>query len=153
MKVSDIMTSDPTCCTPDSTLRDVAKTMADCHCGSIPVCDSHDHGHVVGVITDRDIVCRAVALGLDVNRTPVSACMTVPPVTLNNDAALEDASDLMKENMIRRIPIIDGNGCLCGIVSQADIADKGDSQMISQIMREVSQPTETSSRVGSASMR
>ena len=153
MKVSDIMTSEPTCCTPDTTLRDVAKMMVECDCGSVPVCDAHDHGHIVGVITDRDIVCRAVAQGLDINRTAVSTCMTTPAVTLHREAPLEDAADLLEQNMIRRIPITDNDGCVCGILAQADIASKGEGTMITEVLREVSRPTQDSSRVGSASMR
>ena len=153
MRLLEIMTTEPACCTPDTTLRDVARMMVEYDCGEIPVCDSSDRGHVIGVITDRDIACRAVADGMDPNRTPVSACMTTPALTLKPDATLEDAMNLMEENMIRRIPVTNGEGCVCGIVSQADIACKANSKQLSEVVKEVSKPTEESSRVGSTSNR
>jgi len=108
---------------------------------------------VIGVITDRDIACRAVAEGKDPNRTPVSACMTTPAVTLMPEATLEDAINLMEENMIRRIPVTNGDGCVCGMISQADIACKTNGQKIGEVVKEVSKPTDESSRVGTSSMR
>ena len=153
MRISEIMTSNPTCCTPDTTLKDAARMMAECDCGEIPVCDSNDKGHVIGVITDRDITCRAVAQGLDVNKTPVSKCMTTPVISSSPNASLEDVMELMEENMIRRIPVIDDRGCVCGMLSQADIACKTDGLRVTEIVREISQPTDEASRVGSASMR
>jgi CBS domain-containing protein len=151
MKILEMMTSDPACCTPEATLRDVARMMVEYDCGEIPVCDSKDRGHIIGVITDRDIVCRAVAEGLDMSRTPVSTCMTTPAITLKKDATLEEAIELMETNMIRRLPITDKDGCVCGIVSQADIALKADSESISEVVREVSQPCESSSQVSNPS--
>ena len=153
MKILEIMTSDPACCTPEATLRDVARMMVEYDCGEIPVCDSKDRGHIVGVITDRDIVCRAVAEGLDMSRTAVSTCMTTPAITLKKDATLEDAIALMEKNMIRRLPITDKDGCVCGIVSQADIALKSDDDTISEVVKEVSQPIESASCVGDTSSK
>lgn len=153
MTVSEIMTKNPACCTPDTTLREVARMMVEHDCGEIPVCDSRDSGHPIGVVTDRDIVCRAVADGVDVNRTPVSSAMTTPPITASPDMTLEDCCALMEENMIRRIPVVDQSGCICGIVSQADIACRGEGEIIVEIIKEVSQPTEAPSRVGFSSYR
>ena len=153
MRILEIMTSNPACCTPDTTLRDVARMMVEYDCGEIPICDSRDNGHLIGVITDRDIVCRAVADGLDMSRTPVSSCMTTPAITLMKNATLEDAVNLMEENMIRRIPITDETGCVCGIVSQADLAIKANDDQLTEVVKEVSRPTDESSRVGSSSNR
>jgi CBS domain-containing protein len=153
MKILDLMTNDVACCTPDTTLREAARMMVEYDCGEIPVCDTRGQGHVVGVITDRDIVCRAVADGLDMGATMVSSCMTSPAVTLTTEATLEDAMGLMEENMIRRIPIVDKDGCVCGIVSQADIARKSEGHMVSEVVREVSRPSEEASRVGTSSNR
>lgn len=127
--------------------------MVEHDCGEIPVCDSRDSGHPIGVVTDRDIVCRAVADGVDVGRTPVSSVMTTPAITASPEMSLEDCCNLMEENMVRRIPVVDASGCICGIVSQADIACKSDSTVISEIVKEVSKPTEEPSRVGFSSYR
>lgn len=153
MTISEIMTKNPACCTPDTTLREVARMMVEHDCGEIPVCDSRDSGHPIGVVTDRDIVCRAVADGVDVGRTPVSSVMTTPAITASPEMSLEDCCNLMEENMVRRIPVVDASGCICGIVSQADIACKSDSTVISEIVKEVSKPTEEPSRVGFSSYR
>ena len=72
MNVEDIMTRNPVCCTPDSGLRDVAQMMVDCDCGEIPVVESFESLIPVGVITDRDIVCRVVAKGMNPLEKPVS---------------------------------------------------------------------------------
>lgn len=153
MKISEIMTSNPICCTPDTTLKDAARMMAENDCGQIPVCDSKENGEVVGVITDRDIVCRAVADGLDIHRTRVRECMSAPVITLASDSDLEDAIDLMELNMIRRLPIIDDTNCVCGMLSLSDIACKTDGRKTTEVTKEVSRPTEEPSRVGTASMR
>lgn len=129
------------------TLREVARMMVEHDCGEIPVCDSRQNGHVMGVITDRDICCRAVADGMDVNTAAVSTCMTSPAVTCNPDMTLEECCNLMEQNMIRRVPVVDQNDCVVGIVSQADIACKGDAGVLTEIVKEISQPTEESSRV------
>ena len=153
MKISELMTSDPVCCTADTTLRDVARMMVEFDCGEIPVCDSSERGHIVGVITDRDIVCRAVADGLDMSQTPVSKCMTSPAVTASCDTSLKDAMEMMETNMIRRLPITDETGCICGILSQADIAMKADKDSTAEVVMEVSKPTDHSSRVNTTSNR
>lgn len=153
MRLLELMTSDPACCTPDTTLREVARMMVEYDCGEIPVCNSGERGTIVGVITDRDIVCRAVADGMDMSEATVSQCMTTPAMTLTAESTLEDAVNLMEENMIRRIPIVDKDGCVCGMVSQADIARKSDGSKVGEVVREVSKPCEESSRVGSASAR
>ncbi|MEA2552987.1 MAG: hypothetical protein QOJ65_1163 [Fimbriimonadaceae bacterium] len=153
MRVSEIMTKNPACCTPDSTLRDVARMMVEHDCGEIPVCEDRSGGGLVGVITDRDIVCRAVADGMDVNTTTADCCMTTPPVSASPDMSLDDVCSLMEENMIRRVPVVDESGCVCGIVSQADIACKANGYVIAEIVREVSKPTEDPSHVGTSSTR
>lgn len=149
MNISEIMTRNPACCTPDMTLREVARMMVEHDCGEIPVCDQRQNSHVIGVITDRDVCCRAVADGMDVNTTAVSTCMTTPAVTCNPEMSLQDCCNLMEQNMIRRVPVVDSQDCIVGIVSQADIACKGEAGVLTEIVKQVSQPTEESSRVGS----
>ena len=147
MTILELMTSDPACCTPDTTLREVARMMVEYDCGEIPICDSNTNGHVIGVVTDRDIVCRAVAEGKDMSRTPVSFCMTAPAITASPNMKIEEAIELMEKKMIRRLPVTDDTGCVCGMLSQADIACKGDKDLLVEVVQEVSQPTDEASRV------
>lgn len=138
MQVQEIMTADPACCPPRTTLQDAARLMSDCDCGEIPVVD--ERCRPIGVVTDRDIACRAVAQGLDPKRTPVSEVMSSPVVTARRDTSLEECCARMEENQIRRIPVVDENGICCGMVSQADIARSAPVHEIAEVIREVSRP-------------
>jgi CBS domain-containing protein len=137
MKVSELMTPDPVCCTPETTIEDVARMMRANDCGEIPVVQSAQTRRLVGVITDRDVVCRAVADGKAPATTNVSACMSTPVVTVGPDTSLEDCRTLMEEHQIRRVPVVNGND-ICGIVSQADIAVKAPASATGELVREVS---------------
>jgi CBS domain-containing protein len=138
MKVSDVMTKDPACCTPETPLRDVARLMVECDCGEIPVVDSKRTLRPVGVVTDRDIVVRCVATGRNPLEAEAEDCMSSPVVTVTPDADLEDGSDLMEKHQLRRIPVVDEAGALCGIVAQADIARHAPPREVAEVVREVS---------------
>jgi CBS-domain-containing membrane protein len=98
--------------------------MCDFDCGEIPVVDGRDTMRPVGVITDRDIACRAVAANKNVATTTVSECMTSPCVSIGPDASLDACCAVMERYQIRRVLVTDQEGRCCGIVSQADIANK-----------------------------
>jgi CBS domain-containing protein len=119
MKVRDIMTPHPRCCSPDAMLAEAARMMLETDVGEIPV--SADGLKAVGVITDRDIVVRCVATGGDPQNSSVQSCMTAPALTLTEDASLEECARLMAGQQVRRVPIVDANGMICGIVAQADL--------------------------------
>lgn len=138
-KAENIMTKNPYCCTPDTKLSEVAKLMVIHDCGEIPVVDDMQNLRIMGVITDRDIVCRTIAKGinpLDINASDV---MTFPPVTASPDTSVEKCCELMEINRIRRLPVVDDFDRLCGIISQADIASK-DQEHTAEVLREVSIP-------------
>ncbi len=118
MLIKEAMTPSPTCCKPDDTLNTVAKLMVEHDCGEIPV---HDGKEIVGVITDRDIVCRAVAVHKNPSAVTASEVMTRNVYTIAEDDDLEDALDLMEQMVIHRLPVVDGAGKLVGIVSEADL--------------------------------
>jgi CBS domain-containing protein len=139
MSVRDIMTTNPACCTPDTTIQQVARMMAEHDCGEIPVLDGQ--GRVQGVVTDRDICCRGVAEGANCAQMPISEVMTSPAVTVTADMSLQDCCNLMEEHMIRRVPVVDQSGCCCGIVSQADFAVKTDGSIVDELVREISTPS------------
>ena len=140
MEVREIMTPNPVCCTPDTSLEAVARLMLRHDCGEIPVVDSEDTMRLIGVITDRDIVCRSLAQGEDPLRMAVKDCMSAPAVTVTPETSLDECCQAMEEHQIRRVPVANQDGCCCGMVSQADIARRAPSQQAAEVVREVSQP-------------
>jgi CBS domain-containing protein len=135
----DIMTPDPACCTPTMTLDQVARMMVQNDCGEIPVIDASERP--IGVVTDRDIVCRVVAEGKNPMAHTVETCMTQPVVTVKPDDPIDKVVATMEQYQIRRVPVTDENGCCAGIVSQADIARAERLTEIGELVREVSQAT------------
>ena len=119
MKVQDLMTSPAYSCTPDTSLAAAARAMDDYGCGALPVLDAS--GHPVGILTDRD-VCMAVSR---VNRYPAAIpareAMTRDPVTCAPENEIGDVLRTMAAMRIRRLPVVNGEGCLVGILSQSDV--------------------------------
>lgn len=119
MRVQDVMTSPAYSCAPDVNLAAAAKAMRDYDCGAMPVLDGG--GRPVGILTDRD-VCMAVA---QMNRFPaairVSEVMTPEPFTCHPGTGLGDALVLMAACQVRRLPVVDGDARLVGIISLSDI--------------------------------
>ncbi len=122
MRVRDIMTPSPACAAPTDTLESIARLMVVHDCGSIPVCEGEGVKRVVGIITDRDIVIRAVAAGRNPLELKASDVMSHPIASVLSDADLDSAIKTMEENQIRRAPVVDHQGTLVGLVAQADIA-------------------------------
>jgi CBS domain-containing protein len=143
MQVQDIMSKDVMCCTRDTSLTDVARMMKDCNCGEIPVAESTSSKRLVGVITDRDIVCRTLAVGKDPMEMAAGDCMSQPVVSVSPDASLEECSQKMQQHQIRRIPVVDNSGQCVGIVAQADLARQASTQHAGQFVKTLSQPKET----------
>ena len=141
MRVQEIMTSNPACCTPNTSLQEVAQMMVDCDCGAIPVVDSTESNRPVGIITDRDIVTRVVAKGGDCSKT-VETAMTSDVVTVKEDADLREAEDLMKRRQLRRMLVVDDSGSCCGILAQADIARHGSEEEAGELLEEISEPSQ-----------
>lgn len=135
----DIMTPDPACCTPTMTLDQVARMMVQNDCGEIPVIDASERP--IGVVTDRDIVCRVVAEGKNPMAYTAETCMTQPVVTVKSDDPIEKVVATMEQYQIRRVPVTDEKGCCAGIVSQADVARAERLTEIGELVREVSQQT------------
>jgi CBS domain-containing protein len=138
MNVTKLMTPDPACCTPATTIQDVARMMLQHDCGEIPVVQSADNRKLVGVITDRDIVARSVAAGDNPLEVTVSQCMSTPVVSVSPETSLDECLKLMEEHQIRRVPVVDSHEACCGIVSQADIASRAAARQTAELVREVS---------------
>ena len=141
MKVKEIMSKDPACCTRETSLQDIAILMVEHDCGEIPVVDSMQSKRPVGVITDRDITVRSVALGKNPLELRARDCMSSPAVTVGPESDLDECCRLMEENQLRRIPVVDESGCCCGIVSQADIALHASEDDAGEMVKEVSKET------------
>ncbi len=143
MDIRSVMTSDPTTCTPDATLRQVAQMMKEHDCGQIPVVDQQRQP--LGVITDRDIAVRAVAQGSDLASATAGEFMTSPVTTVRDNRNLDDVAELMEQNQIRRVVVVDEQGCVAGIVAQADIALAGRDGKTVEVVKQVSQPSSSRS--------
>ena len=107
-------------------------------CGEIPVCDAG--GRPQGVITDRDIVVRTVAQGLNPLDKKARDVMSTPCVTVSEDASLDECMEKMEEHQIRRMLVIGVDGCVCGIVSQADVALNAGKKDTAELVKDVSKP-------------
>jgi CBS domain-containing protein len=125
-------------------LDEVAKLMARNDCGEIPVVDTADH--VVGVVTDRDIVCRVVAEGKNPMAYTAETCMSQPVVTVRIDVPITEVVATMEKHQIRRVPVVDERECCVGMISQADVAWTGPEHDVAELVREVSRDTGRVSR-------
>jgi len=135
------MTSGPACATPETPLQDVARMMVDNDCGQIPVIDDVSSRRPVGVVTDRDIVCRVIAKGGAPAILTVREVMSSPAITVSPDMHVEDCCKLLEEKQVRRAPVQDGKGQCCGMVSLADIARSAPEKLTGQVVRTVSRRT------------
>lgn len=148
MQVKDVMTPDPACCTADSSLREVAKLMVDHDCGEIPVVESKGTKQPIGVITDRDIVVRSVAKGNNPLDLTAADCMSKPCVTVTPEMSIEECGNILETNKIRRVPVVDQSGDVCGIVAVADIALRAGGNVTTEVVKEVSEPGASASAAG-----
>lgn len=141
MKVSELMTLDPTCCTPGTSLEAVARLMVDCDCGAIPVVGDLASRFPIGMVTDRDIVTRIVAAGKNPLEHTAGDCMSLPAITVTADTDLGDCLDLLEINQIRRVIVVDKEGRVTGILAQADVAVHLSKRKAGELLRELSEPT------------
>lgn len=140
MQVREIMTENPVCCVPDANLEDVARMMSENDCGAIPVVEDQEKWKPLGIVTDRDIVVRAVAEGKNPLDLTADDVMSQGPITVGQDASIEECEREMESHQVRRILVIDAGGGCVGIVSQADIALQRGGQETVDVVGEVSRP-------------
>lgn len=138
MQLKDIATSVVETLTPTHTLQEAAKAMQEHDLGWMPV---EDEDQVVGIITDRDIVIRAVADALDPKTTAVGEIMSKNVHSCNIDDDVDDACDLMEQEQVRRLVVLDDDGKIVGVVSLADIAQRGDDDQSADVLQRVSEPS------------
>ncbi len=125
-KCDVVMTKNPVCCLPDDMVAKVAKLMKRENIGPIPVIENEETRKLVGIVTDRDLALKIVAEGRDAKSTKVEAVMTREVVTCRAEDDLQIALDAMSKHQLRRIPIVDNDNKILGIISQADVATRID---------------------------
>ena len=124
MTCQEVMTAEPICCVPDDAVAEVARVMRAQDVGSVPVVDDHQSRRLIGMLTDRDLTIRVIAEGRDPEETSVRDVMSLNPVSCQADDVYQEALRAMGENQLRRIPVVDGEGRLAGIIAQADVATR-----------------------------
>src|SRR5215470_12723295 len=146
MKVRDIMTSEELAtATLDNTLEEIANMMRDENVGAIPVLDEDDN--LAGIITDRDIVVRAIAEGQDPCSCTAEEILSEELHTIEPDAALEEAADLMARHKIRRLPVVE-SGTIIGMISLGDISVKADDERAADALEDISEGVKPASGKG-----
>ena len=136
MKISEVMTRDVKTVRPDQTAKEAATFMLDEDAGSMPVSDGDK---LVGMLTDRDIAVRGVAQGYGPD-TPISQIMTENVVSAHEDDDVQDIATKMSRAQVRRIPVLDSNDRICGIVSLGDLSREADEDCAEQALQGVSAP-------------
>ena len=141
-KCSDVMTQDPACCLPTDTVSKAAQLMKDENVGSIPVIENEQTMKLIGIVTDRDLALQVVAPERDVRSTHVEDVMTYEVVTCRAGDDVQKAVDSMAQHQLRRMPVIDADHRIVGIISQADVATRVEkSKEVAEMVKEISQPT------------
>ena len=141
MKVQELMTPNPTCCTPETPLLQVAQMFIDYDCGAIPVVESQSVRRPVGIVTDRDMACRAIAAGKNALALAAGDCMSSPCVVVTPETSVSECCEIMEKNKVRRVLVVDSSGGCSGIISQADVALRGRGRQAEKVVREISRPT------------
>ena len=139
-KCDEVMTKNPVCCLPNDTVAKVAQLMQRDNFGSIPVIEDEQTQKLVGIVTDRDLALKIVAKGHDAKSTKVEAVMTRQVVTCRAGDDLQKALDAMAEHQLRRIPIVDNDNKIVGIIAQADVATRvNQPEKTAAMVKEISQ--------------
>jgi CBS domain-containing protein len=131
----EIMTSGPECARATDTLVEAAEKMRDLEVGALPICGTDDR--LAGMITDRDIVIRGLAAGLDPTSATVADLADGKPVTIGADDSVEETLATMSKHGVRRLPVIDGHD-LVGMVSQADVARHLPESKVGELVEAIS---------------
>jgi CBS domain-containing protein len=137
----DVMTPDPVCCLANDTVDKAAQVMKNEDVGSVPVVESQESGRLIGIVTDRDLALKVVASGRDSRSTKIQDVMTRNPIACHADDDLQMALDAMAEYQVRRIPVVDRDNVIVGIIAQADVATRTENpRETAQVVEEISKP-------------
>lgn len=136
----DVMTKNPVYALPHDTVAEVARLMKDKDIGPVPIVQDRDGTQLVGIVTDRDLAIKVVADGLDPVTTRVSDVMTTDVVTCREDDKIDKALNAMSKHQLRRIPVVDKNNMLVGIIAQADVATRmNEPEKTGEVVKEISE--------------
>ena len=135
-RIRDIMTSNPSTVEPDKTVVDAARIMKQEDAGVVPVTEN---GRLTGMVTDRDIAIRVVAESKDPKSTTVREVASTDLVTIDPQQDLDGALRLTAKHQVRRLPVVQEDGRLVGVVAQADVARQGDDTKTGQVVLEISE--------------
>ncbi|HEX2998571.1 MAG TPA: CBS domain-containing protein [Anaerolineales bacterium] len=139
-KCNEVMTKNPVCCLPNDSVAKAAELMKSGNIGSIPVIENEQTQKLVGIVTDRDLALKIIADGRDAKSTKVELVMTQKVITCQADEDLQKALDAMAEHQLRRIPVVDHDNRIVGIIAQADVATRADQpEKTAEMVREISQ--------------
>lgn len=139
MQVRELMTANPDIAAPEISVEQAARQMKDLNVGALPVCQND---RLVGMITDRDIAVRTVASGADPKNTPVRDSMTPDLAYCYEEQSVEEAAELMKQQQVRRLPVLSQDKRLVGMLSLGDVAVEADSVIAGETLESVSSPAE-----------
>jgi len=139
-KCSDVMTKNPVYSLPTDGVAKVARLMKSKDIGSVPIVENKDTKKLLGMVTDRDLALRIVAKGRDPKSTTAEEVMTRKVVTCQADDKLQKALDAMSKRQLRRIPVVDNNNGIVGIIAQADVATRVDQpEKTAELVKDISQ--------------
>ena len=138
MKIREVMSQNPTCCVPHDSAQKVAKKLNDRTIGYMPVVADRQSRRLIGMITDRDLCCSIVAGGLDPKTTRIEKFIKTAPVTCREGENVEACERRMQEHQVRRIPVVDAQECVIGIIALADLALKDKPERVSKTVAEIS---------------
>jgi CBS domain-containing protein len=136
-RIRELMTENPRTVRPDSTAVDAARLMREEDTGIVPI--TGDDGRLVGVVTDRDLAMRVVGEEKDPRMTKVTDIASQNLVTVDPDQDLDEALQLMAEHQVRRLPVVEEDGKLVGILAQADVARHADPERTGKVVEEISE--------------
>ena len=140
MNCREVMTDNPVCCLPSDTVGQAARIMRREDVGPVPVVNDDQHKQLIGIVTDRDLALKVVAESRDPNHTMVSDVMTSTIIACRETDDASTAIKAMEEHQIRRIPVVDEEGKIVGIISQADVATRiREPKKIAEVIHEISQ--------------
>ena len=139
-KCNEVMTKNPVCCLPNDMVAKVAQLMKSKDIGPVPIIENEQTKKLVGIVTDRDLALKIVAEGRDVKSTKAEEVMTRKVVTCRGEDDVQKALDAMSEHQLRRIPVVDNDNRIVGIIAQADVATRVDQPAkTAEVVKDISQ--------------
>ena len=139
-KCNEVMTKNPVCCLPNDMVAKVAQLMKSKDIGPVPIIENEQTKKLVGIVTDRDLALKIVAEGRDAKSTKAEEVMTRKVVTCRGEDDMQKALDAMSEHQLRRIPVVDNDNRIVGIIAQADVATRVDQPAkTAEVVKDISQ--------------